>query len=270
MSKLYKILLVVFCVIFVELALFLAYITFINPAFNVIEKEYIYAAMTGFAIAIFKVTKQARNKTTISQYELLYQNYIKDSFSEEPKKLDKLLKGIKYFNEDKFDAAIKIFESLIPDCTTRTEKYAVNLFLALTYSDKGNPQKEIEIYKSMILKGYADYTVHSNLILSYRNLGEYENAYEAGKAALYADSKNYNAIDSLAWTYFDDGKFEEAIENAKKALEIKNDFLPSITLLYIIYNIEGNEEEAKIYERKAIVNGRSKKELEERLEYYID
>ncbi|MCR5614224.1 tetratricopeptide repeat protein [Treponema sp.] len=270
MSKLYKILLVVFCVIFVELALFLAYITFINPAFNVIEKEYIYAAMAGFAIAIFKVTKQARNKTTISQYELLYQNYIKDSFSEEPKKLDKLLKGIKYFNENKFDAAIKIFDSLIPECTTKTEKYCVNLFLALTYSDKGNAQKEIEIYKSMIVKGYADSTIHSNLIHCYRACGEYENAYEAAKAALYVDPKNYNALDNVAWTYFEDGKFEEAIEHAKKAIEIKNDFVQPMTLLYIIYSIEGNADEAKIYERKAIANGRSKKELEERLEYYID
>ena len=147
MSKLNKILLVVFCVIFVELGLFLAYITFINPAFNAIEKPYIYAAMAGLGIAIFKIVVRGNQKNSISNYELMYQNIIKDSFNEEPKKLDRLLKGIKYFNEDKFDAAIKIFESLIPDCTTRTEKYAVNLFLALTYSDKGNPQKESFLFR---------------------------------------------------------------------------------------------------------------------------
>ena len=73
----------------------------------------------------------------------------------------------------------------------------------------------------------------------------------------------------FAYFLFSDGNYEEAEEYAKKALEIKNNFVESITLLYLIYTIEGRSKEAETFERKAVSNGRSKKELEEILEYYI-
>ena len=121
----------------------------------------------------------------------------------------------------------------------------------------------------MINNGIADSRIFSNLLNIYKEEGNFEKAYEAGIQAIHVDPKNCNAYNNFAYFLFSDGNYEEAEEYAKDALKIKNNLVEAITLLYIIYTVEGRTDDADVYEKKAIANGRSKKELNELLEYYI-
>ena len=269
MNKVTKVLFIIYSFIFVALIGFLIYINFFDSKIDFISNRHLVALIFAFLLGIAKVLTKNQNKHNLNFYKKVYSHIIKDSFSENKKQLTQLLKAVKFYNDNKFSKALELLSDLERKCNTNSEKYSVYLFEALIHSDSENDDEAIEIYENMINHGIADSRVFSNLLNIYKEKGDFEKAYDAGIQAIHTDPKNCNAYNNFAYFLFSDGNYEEAEEYAKKALEIKNNFVESITLLYLIYTIEGRSKEAETFERKAVSNGRSKKELEEILEYYI-
>ena len=192
----------------------------------------------------------------------------KEAFDDK-KSLRTLLKAIALYNQDKFKKSILLLQSIRGGCKTTGEKYCVELFLALNYTDGGDNGTAIDIYENMSRRGIADSRMYSNLANLYTDEGDFEKACESARSAVTFDPKNYSAYNNLAYSSFRSGDYESAKKAAEDCLKIKGDFLPSIKLLYIIHSLNGNHDEAENYARKAIANGLSKKELQETLEYYI-
>ncbi len=269
MSKINKILLIIFSIIFVALIGFLVYIQFFNSLNDIIKTKQLVTIIFAFLVAIIKIITRNKDTSWLTVYKKTYEDTIKDSFDNNRKNLKTLLKALRLIDEEKYQESINLLQSLEEKCQTRNEQYSIKLFIAVNNKYLGNVEKTVEIYEDMINKGIADSRIFSNLLNCYSELGEYDKAYDTGMRAIHADPKNHNAYHNFAYFLFEDGNYEEAEEYAKKALEINNKLIETITLLYIIYSIEGREEEAEIYAKKSIANGRSKKELKEILEYYI-
>lgn len=270
MSKTNKILLVIYIIalaFFIGLAV---YINFINKDSQIITNSRLATVSAAFIIGIMRILNRSSGRKSLAFYKQFYAENIKDSFSDNRRNLKKLLKATRFYNEDKYEKSLALLDELLPECEISAERYSVNLFKALSYEDMGQDQKAIEVYELMMKSGIADSVAFSNCLSLYNKTGEHEKAYEAARRAIYSDPKNYNAYNNLAYLYFADGNYEEAVQNAKKCLELKSNMLGSITLLYIIYKLENNDAEAEIYEKMAVANGRSRKELRETLEYYME
>lgn len=233
------------------------------------QNRHIITLCIAFAIGLVKLLNKDSHTSSLNFYKKEYADIIKDSFSDDKKSLQKLLKGIALYNLDKYDKSIKYLNALLPVCKSSNEKYCVNLFIAWNYTEIGERQKSIEIYDNMIQNGFAGSRAFSSLSNIYMELGDFGKAQEMGKEAISYDPKNIHAYSNVAYSAFKSGDYSEAMEYAKESLKIKNDFLSSIKLLYIINKINGNQDEAELYEKKAMANGLSKKELQEELEYYL-
>lgn len=233
------------------------------------QNRHIITLCIAFAIGLVKLFNKSGAAPSLNFYKKEYADIIKDSFSDDRKSLQKLLKGIAFYNADKYEKSIKCLSSLLPVCKSSNEKYCVNLFIAWNYTEIGEKQKAIEIYENMIQNGFAGSRAFSSLSNIYMELGDFEKAQEMGKEAIALDPKNIHAYSNVAYSAFKNGNYSEAMEYARESLKIKNDFLSSIKLLYIINKIECNQDEAEVYEKKAVANGLSKKELQEELEYYL-
>lgn len=270
MKTINKVLLVIYIAalaFFIGLAV---YINFINKDSEIITNSRLATVSVAFIIGIMRILNRSSGRKSLAFYKQFYAENIKDSFSDNRKNLKKLLKALRFYNEDKYQKALKLLDELLPECETPNERYSVYLFKALSFEDMNQDEKAVEVYEAMMTAGIAESVVFSNALSCYNRTGQHEKAYEAAHRAIRADSNNYNAYNNLAYLYFADANYEEAVANAKKCLELKSNMLGSITLLYVIYKLEGNDAEAEIYEKQAIANGRSKKELRETLEYYME
>ncbi len=242
-----------------------------NDLFPSLDNRHAVTLCVALTIAVIKLITRTSGGTgkSLTYYKKFYKDIIKDSFEDNKKIQRKFLQAVLFYNIDKFNKSIVYLNSILPECKRMQEKYCVNIFLALNYSDCGDTESAIKVYENMMDESLADSTVYSNLMLLYKDNGDFDKADEIGKRAIAYDPHNYTAYNNLASSSFHNGDYDQAIEYAKKCIEIKNDFLPSITLLYFIYSLNGQPEQADLYARKAVANGVSKKELKDALDYYM-
>ena len=243
---------------------------FDKTLFPSLENRHLITLTVAFVAALIKLFIRPSSSRSLSYYKNFYADIIGEAFSEDKKTLRIFLMAVRFYNQDKFEKSIVGLSTIKPLCRTSAERYCVDIFLALNYTDIGESENAEKIYEEMIDSGIADTRVFSNLSDLYKDCGDFEKALAVGKRAVDYDRDNYIAYNNLASAYFKNGDFENAAESAKKCLELKNDFLPSIKLLYLIYTLEGDKEQAELYERKSIANGFSKRSLEEVVEYYMD
>lgn len=248
----------------------LVYNNFINKNSSaLIENRHAVTFMVALFLGFMKMYNPSKKRNSLKYYQNFYKDIIKDSFSEDKKSYKQLIKSLAYFNVDKFNKAITILESLQQKCITPNEKYAVNLFLALNYEEINQTDKALSTYESLLKCGLADTIVYSNLGLLYSDNGLVENAIEIYKKAIFLDSKNPSAYNNIANAYFKIGEYELVIENAKMALDLDSKMLPSIKLLAITYALLENYEESEKYQKRAIANGISKKDMDLAIKIYL-
>ena len=254
-----------FCVICLSFSIFvLVYNVFFNENETfLLENIHSVKFIIIFLFAIFSGRK--------SQYfyEKNYSDIVKDSFSKNKKLYNKLLKSISLYNENKFTKSISILEWLKSKCETTNELYCVNLFLALNYTDMENYSESIKIYETMIQQGLGDSRVYSNLSIKYMDLSDFDKAIETCKMAILLNPSNYFVYNNLAYSYFYVLDYENAIKNAKQSLSINEKCVQAMKLLVIIYNYFNDTENASKYEKLALENGITKKEIDETLDYYL-
>lgn len=87
--------------------------------------------------------------------------------------------------------------------------------------------------------------------------------------AILLNPSNYFAYNNLAYSYFYVLDYENAIKNAKQSLSINEKCVQAMKLLVIIYNYFNDTENASKYEKLALENGITKKEIDETLDYYL-
>ncbi|MCR5763259.1 MAG: tetratricopeptide repeat protein [Treponema sp.] len=271
-----KVMKIIFCFAYALGLIFfiglLLYRRFVNKGlFPSLDDRHAITLCVAFTVAFIKLLTRSScvKGRSLGYYKNFYKDIIKDSFEDNKKLLKKFLQAVSLYNVNKYQKSILHLNSILPECRRMNEKYCVKLFLALNYSDSGDSDSAMKMYEDMIDEYIADSTVFSNLMLLYKDKGDFEKADEIGKKAISYDPQNYIAYNNLASSSFHKGDYDQAAEYAKKCLEIQNDFLPSIKLLFIIYSLNEDSEQAGFYEKKAIANGVSKKDLQAALDCFL-
>ena len=225
------------------------------------------AVLMAFSLGLVKLAQRSGGNS-LDFYRESYAEIIRGSFQDDKKLMRRFLKALAHYNDDEFRKSIDLLDSILPSCKTNEERYSVEIFRALNYTDWGKLTEAAGIYESMVESGMADSRIYANLVNAYHDLGDYEKACKLGKAAIEFDPRNYSAYNNLAYSFFRSGDYAAARGYAENCLELKNSFLPAIRLLYIIHSLDGNDAEAELYAKRAVANGMSRKDLKEMIEHY--
>ena len=191
------------------------------------------------------------------KYDEVYRDIISEAFIKEDQKQDreKLIKAISLYNANKFNSSISVLNSLLPKCTSDSEKYAVLLFTALSLTDSSAYEAAIDVYLEILKFNTSSSTVYSNLGLLYTNLGDLKNALDAYKKAVECDPDNPYAYNNIATVFIRNAEYEKAIPFALKAHELKRNLTPATNSLAICYSVLGEKELANKYFKISVSNG---------------
>ena len=223
-------------------------------------------AITGVA-GIVKLYSGGYRKT-LTYYEKSYSSEIKNAFADNPEAKKQLLNALRIYNEHRYDATIKKLTSLRQKCETHADLYAVELFIALSYTDMGVSRSAVSVYENMLRCGLVSSTVYGNLGSLYASLGMKDEALEVYTLAVNTYPDAHIVYNNLAQLEFGLDDMESAKAHAHRALEINYKSYQAASLLAIIYMLEGNDEEEKKYTRLAVGGGQNMLSLEQAKAYY--
>ena len=237
----------------------------LSPTENVFKL--IILAVSG-TVGLIKLYAGGNKRRTLTFYEERYPNELDGAFVDNPTARKALLSAVRLYNENKFTAAIKMLKSLREKCSSRSDSYSVELFIALAHTDMGESRTAMQVYENMLNRGLASSTVYGNLGSLYSSLGMKEEAIEVFKLAIDADPTAHVVYNNLAQLEFKLGELESAKEHAHKAVEISFKSRQAASLLAIIYTVEENEDMAKKYTQIAISAGENSIKLQQAKSYY--
>lgn len=251
------------------IGLYIYEVVFLKKPFteNLAKFAAILCGLVGTLVKIF--TKFTAPRRPLSFYEKTYEKEIENAFKDNAKAKKELLQALRFFNENEYKKAIKIFQTLIPKIKNQYDAFAVLTFMGRSYSDIGFNNDTIEIYNKLLQYTPYNSTVHNNLGMAYSAEGDFETAMAHYDDALKFDPDYYFAHMNKANCYFYQYKLDETIECAKKALELKNNDTNSSGLLAIVYALKGDKEISEKYFHIAVNNGKNPKEMNEAIQYYL-
>lgn len=119
---------------------------------------------------------------------------------------------------------------------SKTNSKKARLYLGFVYSNTGNPQKAIELLKSM-----EDFEAYQLLGSAYEKIGETSKAILYYKKALYIE-KNLNILYNLSRLYIAEGELEKGINYLEAAVKKDEKFAAAYPLLMDAYRRMGLED----------------------------
>ena len=183
---------------------------------------FIVISAIGTLVKLFTNKKPSRNSVQIYRNE--YGKIIGDAFSDNKSKEKLFFKGIHEWNHSRFNSAISIFNGMLKDASTGTEKFALLFFLALCYDEMKVYDSAIRLYEeALLIKDNS--SAASNLGICYEHIGAPEKATEAYERAIYSDPENPFSYNNLAQSLVRQGRYEDAIPWAKEAIKRKANIL---------------------------------------------
>lgn len=209
-------------------------------------------------------------RANLDFYEKSYQKELGSAFNHSPALRKKLVGATRFYDESKYDKALKSLISLAKESQSENDIVPVLLFMALCYTDMGLSEYAIKTYYGLLEYSPRNTQVHSNLGVLYLQEGDFEMALSHYTKAIECDETNYNAYNNRANCYFRMQDFDNAILDAKKALELKNNGVEAATLLTIIYALNGDVKNKDKYYLLANTAGRPAEELDRVIEHFMN
>ena len=191
------------------------------------------------------LTKSGASLPKAAQYAELYKHIIRDAFANDKTGYHKLMQGITYFNNDRYDKAIKHLTKLENRCVTYRDTSAVIFFIAKSYSDIGKFDKAVETYERLLKTDASNSTAWSNLGLIHHEAGRVNDAKYALNQALLYNPENPFAHVNLANVLYKNGEFEEAKTLGLKAFQLNNQLPAAASITALCYASLGDAENAK-------------------------
>ena len=217
----------------------------------------------GLLLTLVKLITRSGSARSLSVYEKAYKKEIGNAFSRPDTKKYKrtLLRATALYNENRFDAAIKLLTELENKCNTADDYCAVLFFLALCYSDSGMIDEGIFEYEKLLKYNEKNSTAWSNLGILYANRGRAEDANRCYRNAVLHDPNDAYAWNNIAQGYVSAGEWKKVIEPAERALSIKENMYQSDSALAIAYCALGDREKSKKHYDRAVMNGSNAQKL---------
>ena len=191
--------------------------------------------------------KRKRSPFDYKIYEERYGYIIKTAFSHDKISYMKLMSVITYYNENKFDKAIKALDRLEEKCAESDDVSAVLYFRALCKEESGNKSGAISDYEELLTRDYTNSHAWSNLGLIYMHIDKKDEALRCYREAVHHDPSNQYAHCNLGNLYLQIGNYEAALEHALISLEAEPKIRQSMSLAAICYSRLGDSENAEKY-----------------------
>ena len=203
------------------------------------------------------VAYASSDKKTYKTYESEYDYIIGKAFlgKENEKSRKELLRAIDLYNQNKFNLSREKLEKLRTKCVLSSDRYAVDMFIALAYTDSKMYNEAVKSYEKILSYDVSKSDVWSNLGYVYEKQGNFDKSVECYMKSIECDTKNPYPYNNLAQALYSQGYYEDAIEFSKKALEIKSNFYQSANCLALCYCALGDDENSRHYAKIAISNG---------------
>lgn len=213
-------------------------------------------------------SKKGRGKATpkLSAYEKEYENIIGGAFAEDKKSYKKLLQVTRYYNNDKYEKALRLIAELLKNCKSARDYSAVYMFKALCLEEKKDPEAAKKVYERLLQYDMTNSSAWSNLGLLYMEQGKMSEAKEAFFNAIANDSQNAYAYNNMATYYIETGEPETALKYALKSVELDGRLYQPLSAAAIAYHMLGDAENAEKFYRMYGVHGGDAKELRSVLE----
>lgn len=209
-------------------------------------------------------------RRALNEYAALYDKELGNAFADDSKKRELLLNAVRCYDEDKYQAAFKILDSLRMDARTRDEHYAVGLFTALCQTDLGLNDAAIATYLDTAQKGAFSSQLYSNLGSRYAAIDNNEKAAEAYMKAINLDEKNPFAHNNLANLLLKAGDYDTALRAATNAAALNPELYQAWTVMAIVYALYGDEQRREHCVKKAVESGQQEKDLRTAIRYYVN
>jgi len=210
------------------------------------------------AVARIFYQNKARNK----EYLKIYSKIIGNAFQNNPKALDKLLKGITLYNKPDYKGAVNVFESLIKGCVSNREFSVTYFFLALCFDDMSLNDEAIKAYGNATNYNNNFATAWSNRGIIHKKRGEFDEAIQCFDKAIELDKTHNFAYSNKASVYLALLEYDKAIEYASIAIDIAPNMHQAHQILALAYAGKKDKETAEKYYQKCIINGtKSSKEI---------
>ncbi|MBQ6824182.1 MAG: DUF1963 domain-containing protein [Clostridia bacterium] len=197
-------------------------------------------------------------------YEKHFARELDGAFIAEPAARKKLLKAVRFYNEDKMVKAVKLLNKLQPRAAR--DQDAVLMFKALCYTDLHYPAEAVNCYKELLEVKPHNSTAWSNMGMQYQALGLHDKAEESYRKAVECDPQNPYAHNNLAGLCYRRYACAEAKEHAHRALELNGNLHQAASLLALLYAAEGEQEKSERYFHQAVAAGKKAEELRAAIE----
>lgn len=197
-------------------------------------------------------------------FEKSYEKEIGAAFSAPDRRSDKnkLIDAIKAYNEDRLDAAIRLLERLLSRCRSTEETTVTLLFLGLTYTDMGLPEKAEQTYEKLLEQDATCVQAWNNLGMLYAQKGLPDQAASCFRRATECDETYATAFNNMAQLLLKQSRWAEAIPFARHAYHLQNTMTAAANALSVAYYALGNKEESRRYADISVMNGGDRKSLE--------
>ena len=206
----------------------------------------------------------------LSLYEKSYAEELGNAFADKPLLRKKLLRACRLYNESNYRKALKYLFDLYRQAQSAKDAVPVLLFIGLCYTDVGLHKDGIKAYEELLKIDPYNGQVYSNLGYLFVAEGDFERALANYDKAIDYKPDYYSAYCNRGNCYFRMGEYDKAIEDGLQALKLKNNGVEAAGLLTIIYALQQDEENKKKYYHLAITSGKSPKDLNAAIAYYLN
>lgn len=189
--------------------------------------------------------KSGASAPKTSQYAELYKHIIRYAFANDKTGHRKLMQGITYYNDNKYDKAIHHLTKLENRCVSYRDTSAVLFFIAKCHKEKGELSKAIETYERLLKVDASCSSAWSNLGLIHHEAGRGSEAKYALNQALLYNPENPYAYCNLANVLYKNGEFEEAKNLGLKAFQLNNQLPAVASITALCYASLGDAENAR-------------------------
>ena len=171
-----------------------------------------------------------------------------------------MLKAITVYNQNSYDTAVKLFDSLKKKCTCSADYSAILLFRARCFSERKLYGEAIATYEELLKYDGENSRAWSNLGLCYANSGRTDLAENAYRNAIRTNDKNAYAYTNLASLLLDKDEAAEALKCAETALQINATLQQAISTACLACTSLGDERAHEYFDRY-VRNGGDQVEL---------
>jgi len=211
-----------------------------------------------------------KGRKSLDFYEKAYADELGFAFKSKPLMRKKLLCAARLYDESNYRKALKYLFELLREAEFDRDSLPTLLFIALCYTDAGVSSEALKVYHEYLKIDPNDARIHSNIGHLYAKEGDYESALKHYNRSIEIKPENYYAYVNRANYYFRKREYDPAISDAKQALEYKNNGVEAASLLAIIYSLLKDDENKKHYYHIAITSGKSPKDLNDAIEYFLN